>query len=137
MRLDKKYKTIKDIAFEKMNIPKDFVKPTFYDTKTNKIIGAEEGSLTWWHERGHQKYGSMPETQQKDFSRQSMWKAAFFFTVMALFMDIIKWVALTFLFANMYYAIYEEVWCWVYAYKKKNKKKNNSNSSGLKELTNY
>ncbi len=28
----------------------------FYDPRTNEIHGCKAGSLTWWHEKGHQDW---------------------------------------------------------------------------------
>lgn len=95
--------------------------PTFYDSGTKEIVGAKKGTLVWWHEKGHMEYEKNPETSKKDFTRQSMWKCAVFFTVLALFIDILKYFAIMFLFTNIYYALSEEAWCWKYAIKKHRK----------------
>lgn len=94
---------------------------TFYDPVTKKIIGAKRDTLTWWHEKGHMEYEKNPKCMEKDFSRQTMFKMAYFFIILALFINIAKWMALGFFIANIYYAIYEEVWAWVYAFKHKKK----------------
>ena len=105
-----------------------FLQPSYYDSETKEIVGSKKGSLVWWHEKGHMSYEKHPKTSNKDYSRQSMWKSAVFFTIISLFIPIIKYAAITFLFANIYYAVYEEIWCWKYAlihYKKQEDRKPN------------
>jgi hypothetical protein len=99
----------------------EFLQPSYYDSETKEIKGAKEGSLVWWHEKGHMEYEKNPKTANKDYTRQSMWKCAVFFAVLAFFVDILKYFALMFLFTNIYYALSEEIWCWVYAIKKHKK----------------
>lgn len=99
-------------------IDKKKLGPTYYDPVTKQIINAEEGSLVWWHEKGHMEFEKKPELMNKDFSRQSMHSMVVFFTVATFFWNFLKWLALGFLIANIYYAVYEEVWCWNYGIKK-------------------
>ena len=105
-------------------IDKNKLGPTYCDPATGQIVNAKEGSLIWWHEKGHLEYANRTETQNKDYSRQSMFKSTIFFTVVSLFFPIIKWFALMFLLATGYYAIYEEYWCWKYALYKHKKQQN-------------
>lgn len=97
--------------------------PTYYDPVTQKIVGANKGSLAYWHEKGHMEYEKRPEMMNKDYSRQSMSKCVIFFLVVSLFVPIVKWFVLGFFIANVYYALYEEYWCWKYAFYKFGKQK--------------
>lgn len=104
------------------DINEGFLKPSYYDPNTKRIVNAKEGGLVWLHEKGHMAYEKNPSLMDNDYSRQSLWKIFIFLTFLSLFIPIAKWFALCFLLGTAYYSIYEEYWAWKYALNKIKKK---------------
>ena len=91
----------------------------YYDSETNKIVGAKKGTLTYLHEEGHKIYYLKGYTKQMDsytytFMVWSIFLLAFGFTFLGQ-------IAASFVIS---FPIMEEVVCWIYAFSKyKNNRK--------------
>ncbi|HKL24182.1 MAG TPA: hypothetical protein VJ912_02505 [Candidatus Nanoarchaeia archaeon] len=91
----------------------------FVDTETGKIYGVKEYSLKWFHERGHIEYQKSWKGIKNSYTAQSLFKITIFFTVIGLFSNLFKILALSALLGWIILGLYEEIWCWVYAFKRK------------------
>jgi len=95
----------------------------FVNVDTGQIIGAKIGSLGWWHEKGHIKFNDSEFGQRKIYTKESLYHIMIFFIIATLFFPIFKWCAFSAWVGVLYYAVYEEIWCWRYAYGKKPKQR--------------
>ena len=85
---------------------------------TGKIVGAEEGSLSWWHEDGHKVYNDSDKGIKNGLKKQWIFD---FFLCSLIFTSI--WWYFAFLSGVLFviykgFDLYEERWCWKYARKK-------------------
>lgn len=96
------------------------------DLRTGEIFGCEEGSLAWWHEKGHFEYNKHPQ-----LSKASLWADyLFYFWMMSLtalvisnhakpLLDtILKFSSFIPVMLIVYLWFYEEVWVHNWAHKK-------------------
>ena len=90
-----------------------------YDPRNDKIYGCKEGSLVWWHEKGHQKLFRSGLTSEKDTIITFCILLGWAFLVVEL-PTISKW----FLIVVLFIIGLEEIGCWFYAFYKyrRNKK---------------
>lgn len=97
------------------------------DLNTNDIIGAKQGSLTWWHEYGHIIYNRNLKNKILDWWGDSFFKIAVAsiiikqivtneFLIDVLTMSSISALVIWFLIYQ-----YEEIWCWAFAFKNRKK----------------
>jgi hypothetical protein len=89
----------------------------YANIKTGEIVGAKEGTLTYYHEVGHLEYdkcyvGRIVRTIQ-DFSFRTL----IFSMALFLISNIIylKWFMLIVLLVNILSELGEEIDCWKYA----------------------
>lgn len=106
------------------------------DTSTGKIIGAEKGTLVWWHEVGHLEYLKTNRGVLNQYAQQQYFRITFLTTVCALFFDFFKWGAITGLLLFLFYELYEEWWCWEFAKNNFNKMKGGKTKNGFRKKEN-
>lgn len=93
------------------------------DTRTGKIYGVKKGSWKYYHEQGHLKFNSLPQTSSlllvQDYSLM-LWML--FVSLSFVYKACIGFVGI---FWALYFGImlFEEWWCNQYAYKKTGGKK--------------
>ena len=85
------------------------------DIQTGKITGCKEGSLVWFHEKGHIEYNNSERGSRNSFLQQSALINGIFFLCLALFINPFKFLALFCLLIYLGLNFYEEHWCWRYA----------------------
>lgn len=107
------------------------------DTQTGRIVGCEEGSWTWWHEKGHIEFNKDP----KGFQYGYMWMFSIFCAVVlwaiytAFQHTIIYIMFLAMVGLAIYYYAYEEIWCWVYAIRNRGKKQEEAEDKEAKGIS--
>lgn len=95
----------------------------YVDLEKEEIYGCRKGSLIYFHELGHIEYHKTTKGNNNDFSRESMKTLTIVFSILGHFHSIILYVGIGYLLAWIYYAAYEELWCWKWAIKKSKEKK--------------
>lgn len=85
------------------------------DIGTGKIIGAEENTLAWFHEKGHIEYNNSELGIRNGYRRQWVFDFMLLFIIVAEIFWLFVFVALILFLSYMAFAMYEEVWCWRYA----------------------
>lgn len=85
-----------------------------YDPQTDKIYGCKEGSLTWWHEKGHQNLQHLGISSELG--------------VLITFAILLGWAflisesniaSLVCLLIVLGIIMFQEVYAWIYAFRRK------------------
>lgn len=98
------------------------------DLNTEKIIGCEKNSPTWWHEKGHIEFNKTERGIKYSYYVGFLMGVSIFFLSASFFINKMKYFALVSSLLMVYYYLYEEIWCWIYAIKKVKEIKNDSGS---------
>lgn len=83
--------------------------------RTGKIIGAEEGSFAWWHEKGHLEYDNSEKGITNGVNQNVALYCSLLFLVLDNFYSIFGILATISVFYLISLVIYEETWCNAYA----------------------
>jgi len=102
----------------------------FVDIPTGKIVGANKGTRTYLHEKGHIIYNKSEIGMRNSFREQSSFQLAVYLGIFSFLFPILRWYALGMIMCSIYYFVYEESWCWGYAL---NKFKGGKNKNGIQE----
>ena len=86
--------------------------------RTGKIIGAEEGSFAWWHEKAHLEYDDSELGIRNGVRHNVTLYTSLLFLVLGNFYSIFNYLAVVSVFYLLWLVIYEEKWCDNYASKK-------------------
>lgn len=91
------------------------------DITTGKIYGAEKGSKTYYHEKGHLIFNKIPFNESIRVAQEVSFKWILFSVALhtLLPLQLFKLLTLFFLLMNIFSEGYEEMWCWRYAIKQK------------------
>lgn len=94
------------------------------DLTTGKIIGCEEGSYTWWHEKGHFVFNNADKGIRYNYYFQFMMMVAVVIIPFNFFIDsyYLKIYTMIVSLTVLYFYAYEEIWCWDYSLKQKGNK---------------
>lgn len=85
-----------------------------YDFERDEIIGCTEGTLVWWHERGHQ-------VLRNNHGFRDAWYNFVQYLPLAtiMFLTVQKFAHAQWLFISyILLLLSEEVFCWIYAFYK-------------------
>ena len=91
------------------------------DLTTGQIHGCKEGSLKWWHEKGHLEFNSDPNKSFLIVIRTMAFEFWMLTIMFAIFFNWVFYVALAGWTIYTVIGLYEEMWCNNYA--KKNYRK--------------
>lgn len=92
---------------------------SYVDLKTKKIVGAKEGTLSYYHEEGHIAFNEMDKGVKTGYRQQFyLYTTMTSFILGFFFSKALLYSSLAFLVLFWYYFIYEEIWCWKFALNK-------------------
>lgn len=97
----------------------------YAELNTGKIIGAKEGTKTYYHEEAHLKYEETKKGKIIRELQEGSFKLLIPFIVFAIVIpnNYFNYLIIFLLFLNIISELFEEVECWIYSYKKLNEKK--------------
>ena len=97
---------------------------SYVNLENKKIVGASEGSLAWWHEKGHIIYNQSEKGIKNSYRMSFSFYLALTLIILTIASNISPIFSVVFIFGFWWYFIYEEIWCWNYAHKMKGGDKN-------------
>jgi hypothetical protein len=106
--------------------------------RTGKIIGAEEGTFAWYHEKGHLVYDNSARGIINGVNQNMSMLCSFIFLVLGQWLMLFSILAVFSVVYMVGLTVYEELWCNAYAREqlmlknKKEKEKGGKNKNGTK-----
>lgn len=93
----------------------------FVNLNTEEIYGCEEGSYTWWHEKGHIYFNKSLFGNNLNFWKGNILICSIGIIIFGCTFNIMFFKLLSTSLFILYFLMYliEEIWCWKYAFENK------------------